>query len=622
MHHIAHKQDSESIANGGKHPSHCHNPDLTQKSFVGCICAKSLGVKQRYFFLQPSSKFLQSRNHRRRDFSSFSTGIRTIFPSETFRTLIDTAWPPTPPNTTMPDLETHSDHLHWTACFGGPDPVWPREPDIDVVRALAKEHLMEELPTTFDDNLLDVSFFAEGGFNKLFLISYTGHHRSYLLRVALPVIPYYKTESEVATIAYLHANTTIPVPRIFAWDSDRDNKLTFEWILMEKMGGVPLWDLWPQKISWERKLELTKTIARMNKQLREHKFDRIGGLYFKSALEHRPMEHSKTVNLSASLQDPSVNEPTQFGSEDNPASTITLASALQDLCLGCRRLPILFKDWHIPFWTAQSTVKEAPKDIEVSSLMGNVGQVGFSMGPIFDHLFFVGSRLHLPGNRGPYESSFEWLSAEIQIQLDWITNGPVNDDVEYEDEFAEESPDMERVCHKFLDILPTIVGNREKEASFVLHHSDLNAANILVDPETFEIMGIVDWEMINVAPEWRAADTPRFLEYMEPDDDEEPLIPSDDIGEDDIAWELRNRWEHKTLRRVFDEITQEASGKEGNLVHDLTKAKAIRDCHGYISELTGEWRWSEKWLTRYKTKGISINRADRALVTYQSDDET
>lgn len=78
---------------------------------------------------------------------------------------------------------------------------------------------------------------------------------------------------------------------------------------------------------------------------------------------------------------------------------------------------------------------------------------------------------------------------------------------------------MERLCQEYLDILPRIYKTGE-ETDCTLHHSDLNAVNILVNPETWEITSIVDWEMINIVPAWRASDHPKFLGYMEPDDEE------------------------------------------------------------------------------------------------------
>ena len=147
----------------------------------------------------------------------------------------------------MTHQESSRNVLHWTGGFIR-HPVWPSEPDIGAIRTLAQQQLCAKLPNPFSDALLHVSFFAQGGWNKVYQISYTGHETTYLLRIPIPVIPFYKTESEVATIAYLSANTTIPVPRIIAWHSSQDNVLGFEWILMEKLNAMPLVSIW-RKIS-------------------------------------------------------------------------------------------------------------------------------------------------------------------------------------------------------------------------------------------------------------------------------------------------------------------------------------------------------------------------------------
>ena len=52
--------------------------------------------------------------------------------------------------------------------------------------------------------------------------------------------PFYKTTSEVATLAYIRRYTTIPVPEVIAHCAIAEKELGFEWILMEKIHGVPL----------------------------------------------------------------------------------------------------------------------------------------------------------------------------------------------------------------------------------------------------------------------------------------------------------------------------------------------------------------------------------------------
>lgn len=493
-----------------------------------------------------------------------------------------------------------SNRLHWT---GGWDlePVWPHDPDVNTIKSLAKRHLATEFPDSFDDTRIKVSFFTQGLFNKLYNISYPDHHTSYLFRVTLPIEPYYKTESEVATISYLRANTSIPVPQVFAWDSDRSNELHFEWILMAKLDGVPLSGVW-RKVPWDKKLELTATIAGMIKQLRDHKFNRIGGLYFKSAIEREKSEPEVAQALDA-LQLGSGRDETKvanygFGEDkdQHEPKKWTMSN-----CAGNDDAPGAGMD--------NVSQETRPNDIDKMRPKSCVDQAEFCVDRIFDPLFFIASRLYLRGDRGPYKRSIEWLSAEVHIQLEWIKN-PVENDPEYVGDFAKELPMMEPLCREYLRVLPSVFGGEEAEDSFTLHHSDLNAANILVQPETFDVTGIVDWELINVVPEWKASEHPKFLECMEPEDEEEPPIPSYE-DEDDIDVLVRDRWDYRILRRHFDDVLKRLAG-DNNIIDDTMSTKAKRHCHEFLPQLTDMWEWPKKWLKIYKKTGISQNGDDWA----------
>jgi len=106
---------------------------------------------------------------------------------------------------------------------------------------------------------------------------------------------------------------------------------------MEKMDGVPLWD-GRRKVPWERKLELTETIAEMIKQLQDHKFDRIGGLYFKSALDCGTSKLEKNFEPKALLNNLAVDEHLDAGVDvaDVKTRKIALPSVLQNLNLNDR----------------------------------------------------------------------------------------------------------------------------------------------------------------------------------------------------------------------------------------------------------------------------------------------
>ena len=91
------------------------------------------------------------------------------------------------------------------------EPAWLCEPDQRVIRSLEVQRLVSQLPIIIYDFLLEVSFFAEGGFNKLYKISDTGHPAVYRFRMAFLIELYYKPEIEVATIASIYVNTSTPV---------------------------------------------------------------------------------------------------------------------------------------------------------------------------------------------------------------------------------------------------------------------------------------------------------------------------------------------------------------------------------------------------------------------------
>lgn len=60
--------------------------------------------------------------------------------------------------------------------------------------------------------------------------------RTVIARVARRFLPRRKTESEVATMEYIRAYTSIPVPRVYFYDSNPYNRLGGEYIIMSQVG--------------------------------------------------------------------------------------------------------------------------------------------------------------------------------------------------------------------------------------------------------------------------------------------------------------------------------------------------------------------------------------------------
>lgn len=106
---------------------------------------------------------------------------------------------------------------------------WTSEPDLDAIKEIVQSHYrISGLPN--DD--ITVTFLAEGTFHKVYTIASTdaaGKLHQCVFRCGLPVCPWYKLQAEVAIMEFVRRNTkTIPVPKVFAFDSSMDNPLGLE----------------------------------------------------------------------------------------------------------------------------------------------------------------------------------------------------------------------------------------------------------------------------------------------------------------------------------------------------------------------------------------------------------
>lgn len=178
--------------------------------------------------------------------------------------------------------------LEWISTTFGLEPRWTEEPNLDTIAQIAREHLHHD-----GESPVKITFHAQGAFNKLYKISTSSSDS--LLRVSLPVDPHLKTKSEVATIEFVRKATDMPVPRIIAFNSDNQNELGFEWILMEMMPGVALRKKW-RTLTWEAKEDIVKQMAFFQAQLFLCRFRGIGNLF---PAEGQGNESSRASSISS-----------------------------------------------------------------------------------------------------------------------------------------------------------------------------------------------------------------------------------------------------------------------------------------------------------------------------------
>ncbi|RMJ10436.1 hypothetical protein CDV36_009937 [Fusarium kuroshium] len=169
----------------------------------------------------------------------------------------------------MPSSKTRISSLHWEEHTFGLQPRWKVEPDINKIKST--------LQPLFPSSPVQVEFFAQGAFNKLYQVMIPDQP-SLMLRISLPVDPRYKTLSEVATMRWVNAVTTIPLPQVIGYNSSLDSALGFEWILMTRLGGTSLSDAWAH-IDFSTKSALVRQFALFEASLFRNQLSGIGNIY-------------------------------------------------------------------------------------------------------------------------------------------------------------------------------------------------------------------------------------------------------------------------------------------------------------------------------------------------------
>ena len=448
-------------------------------------------------------------------------------------------------------------------------PTWPRTPDIFIIRALAIQHL----PKEYTD--VEVGFFAEGAFNKLYSVWSPHISSQCLMRVALPVEPFFKTESEAATLRYLRKFTSVPVANVIAYDSSSENPLGFEWMLLEKIDGIPLSEAW-DVMDFDSKSRLTRGMAHILQQLSVLRFREIGNLYFSKV-------QSRVNNRIQSSNDPEAKDGTRTPDGTGYKSSIEDNNDMK----------------------TQESVPDSESTVNLDLGIGSE----FVVGRIVSPWFFRDKRVLLPTDRGPFSSSYELMVAKTQIQIERIKNlSPRTTDEYYSESDEELAADRDKIlelCYELKAAITDLFPQSISGEINTIYHSDLSQENIIVDPKTYCITGIVDWESVSICPSWESLDYPHFLKGIEVD--EEALT------------EIRKDWDKVLLRKVYLESLRNA-GKGLNgipLGHEIMSDDDIKFKGLYeslLNEIEPRWRAVKNWLPRLKSRNLEDMASDIVVI--------
>ncbi|KAJ5558044.1 hypothetical protein N7535_009534 [Penicillium sp. DV-2018c] len=128
-------------------------------------------------------------------------------------------------------------------------------------------------------DIVDFSKLSEGGFNRVFQARFKDG-QCVIARLPYPSTTpeHYAVASEVATLDYLRLHG-LRTPKVYAWCSTKSNPVRSEYIIMEKLGGIPLGDIWYSMTPKEQH-GMMKKIVHWEAELMSLSFPAYGSIYY------------------------------------------------------------------------------------------------------------------------------------------------------------------------------------------------------------------------------------------------------------------------------------------------------------------------------------------------------
>ncbi|KAI0350135.1 protein kinase subdomain-containing protein PKL CAK Fmp29 [Trametes cingulata] len=150
--------------------------------------------------------------------------------------------------------------------------------DVDGLRRLAAESVHRS-----PDDVVSLRKLAEGGFNRVFLITMRDGFRM-IARIPYPVTEpkYLAVASEVATLAFLRG-IGLPTPEIYQYSPTPDNIAGTEYIFMQFIEGASLVDVFSD-LQVENIIFLLRQLAELESKMLLKAFPAGGSLYFTADL--------------------------------------------------------------------------------------------------------------------------------------------------------------------------------------------------------------------------------------------------------------------------------------------------------------------------------------------------
>lgn len=186
-------------------------------------------------------------------------------------------------------------------------------------------------------------------------------------------------------------------------------------------------------------------------------------------------------------------------------------------------------------------------------------------------------------------------------------------DSDCDEELVEDAPEMLDACQEALKVVSNFFSANESQVpGHSLFHHDLNFNNAIIDPETHEIVAIIDWEMACVLPRWDSYYYPKMFLYIDPITEEEPPIPVDYSDEGDYTIIRRDRWGARIPRRALDNYIRDVSGSDARTYIFVTEGsdewedfEMKKDLDVAIWKLTDNWEGARSRMRKLQARHSS-----------------
>ncbi|KAK0640159.1 Altered inheritance of mitochondria protein 9 [Lasiodiplodia hormozganensis] len=354
---------------------------------------------------------------------------------------------------------------------------------------------------------LEVKFLTEGAWNQVYTISASvnGVVKECIFRLALPDFPWYRTQIEVSTTEFIRHHTSIPVPRIYAFNSSMKSPLGLEWILMEKVQGrtyaEAAWSL-----SFDTRAAIHRKVADWADELSRLEFDQIGSLYHDWS---KPLS-DKSSYLVGPLNDDEFKSDLRL---DHDVHRGPFASMQQ---YTSARIAFRMADALDPRMAARAAYREAKAQADEQEQLG-------------------------------YDSGFR-VDAEMEAVSDELYTRAV-------------LAAVPRYCLALQSILPTVFASERDVGApgFArLAHIDIHGDNVMVGDDAGDLVALLDWEQTMTLPlAWTPA-YPKFVHCGEECCPPNPPSPVDVVGPRERGpASLVAHWEQYLLRCEFERRLEE-----------------------------------------------------------------